>query len=366
MDYVLAPIAAQFGITKRKAKVRFAEQAWILLYYIMFWSTGMYIIYNSEYWLNLRAMWRDWPIREMDGLSKWYYLVQFAFWLQQIVVVNIEERRNDHWQMFSHHIITCTLIFCSYGYHQSRVGIVILCLMDIVDILLPAAKLLKYLKFPVLCDVMFGVFMVTWVITRHILLPWVLWSIYSHLPQETTYGCFKGSTQNLEGPFDVPEGWGFLTMPFREPNGLICWTTGLTWGFLGMLLGLQVILCMWFVMIIRVAWKVITGQGADDSRSDDEDEEEEEEVEETVVKSFPRNEKIVALVPGHEKTEPVNSERTFLEKEVLSTEVEFSAKPGSRRSSRRKEGGQSSGINVLGSSDRKELLGRIGCDKPTT
>ena len=321
----------------------------------------MYIIYNSEYWLNLRAMWRNWPIREMDGLSKWYYLVQFAFWLQQIVVVNIEERRNDHWQMFSHHIITCTLIFCSYGYHQSRVGIVILCLMDIVDILLPAAKLLKYLKFQIVCDVMFGVFMVTWAVTRHVLLPLVLWSIYSHLPQETTYGCYSGSTQNLRGPFDVPDGWEYLTMPFREPTGLICWTSGLTWGFLGMLLGLQVLLCMWFVMIIRVAWKVITGQGADDSRSDDEDEE--EEVEEMTVKTLPRSEKTVEDVPGHEKTEAV-VEKTFVEKAVLSNECDFTAKPGSRRSSRRKEGGQSSGINVL-SSDRKELLGRIGCEKPT-
>ena len=65
---------------------------------------------------------------------KWYYLVQFSFWLQQIVIVNIEERRRDHWQMFSHHIITCILMFTSYGYHQTKVGNMILCLMDVVDL----------------------------------------------------------------------------------------------------------------------------------------------------------------------------------------------------------------------------------------
>ena len=94
-------------------------------------------MYNSKYWFNLREMWTDWPNREMGGLAKWYYLVQFAFYLQQILVVNIEERRKDYAQMFTHHIVTCVLIFASYGYHQTKVGNTILCLMDVVDILLP-------------------------------------------------------------------------------------------------------------------------------------------------------------------------------------------------------------------------------------
>ncbi len=93
-------------------------------------------MYNSEYWFNLRHLWTHWPTRELGGLFKWYYLVQFAFWLQQMIVVNIEERRKDYAQMFTHHIITSALIFTSYGYHQYKIGNMILCLMDPVDILL--------------------------------------------------------------------------------------------------------------------------------------------------------------------------------------------------------------------------------------
>ena len=77
----------------------------------------------------------------MTGLFKWYYLVQFAFWVQQILVVNIEKRRKDYLQMFTHHVITCVLIFTSYGYHQTKVGNLILCLMDMVDIVLPVSLL---------------------------------------------------------------------------------------------------------------------------------------------------------------------------------------------------------------------------------
>ena len=160
MDYVLVPLAQLAGIEKKKEKVRFAEQAWIFLYSSAFWSLGMvyythsfqlaqvtksmvsqYLLYNSEQWFNLHRLWTDWPNREMKGLAKWYYLVQFAFWLQQIMVVNIEERRKDYAQMFIHHIFTSALIFTSYGYHQTKVGNTILCLMDVVDILLPVSVL---------------------------------------------------------------------------------------------------------------------------------------------------------------------------------------------------------------------------------
>ena len=98
-------------------------------------TTRQYIMYNSDYWLNLPNLWTNWPDREMDRLFKWYYLVQFAFWLQQIVVVNIEEKRKDYIYMFSHHVVTCSLMFWSYGYRHTKVGNVILCIMDGPDIL---------------------------------------------------------------------------------------------------------------------------------------------------------------------------------------------------------------------------------------
>lgn len=78
----------------------------------------------------------------MDGLMKGYVLAQWAFWLQQIIVINIEDRRKDHWQMFSHHIITTLLISSCYCYHFTRVGNLILVIMDVVDLFLPVCSLL--------------------------------------------------------------------------------------------------------------------------------------------------------------------------------------------------------------------------------
>jgi acyl-CoA-dependent ceramide synthase len=84
-------------------------------------------------------MWKGWPFREICGLSKFYYLAQWAFWIAQILVVNIEEKRKDYAEMFTHHIFTIALLFLSYGYYHTRVGIVILCIMDLVDIVLPVS-----------------------------------------------------------------------------------------------------------------------------------------------------------------------------------------------------------------------------------
>lgn len=40
MDYVLLPCAKYVGINKKKATIRFAEQAWMLIYYCVFWTLG--------------------------------------------------------------------------------------------------------------------------------------------------------------------------------------------------------------------------------------------------------------------------------------------------------------------------------------
>ena len=362
MDYILSPLAVLLGITKKKAKVRFAEQAWIVLYSGLFCSVGFYIYSHSDYFFDLHALWKHWPTRELDGLVKWYYLVQFAFWIQQIVVVNIEERRKDYAQMFTHHIITCALVFGSYGYHQTKVGNLILVFMDFVDVLLSFAKLLKYMHFQTACDAAFGAFMVCWFLLRHVYFMTICWSLYAHAPQEIKYGCYRGGDNNLHGPIETPDDWDHLTQPFRDPEGLVCWNNNIKWSFLGMLLALQCVLLVWFGMIIRVAYKVITGTGADDVRSDDEDDCDEDE-EDEVSKNDLLSQVITCVDP-----------RPFLEKDVLSTDVDFAPSPKAkasaspvRRSSRHnKEKGHSSGVNILGGSDRKELLGRIGCDKPAS
>ncbi|KAF1988860.1 longevity-assurance protein-like protein [Aulographum hederae CBS 113979] len=355
MDYVLKPFAEWGGLKSKKTLVRFAEQGWLIVYCSFFWSLGMYLAYNSKYWFNLRELWTDFPTKTMGGLLKWYYLVQSAFWLQQIVVVNIEERRKDYAQMFTHHIFTCALIFSSYGFYQTKVGNAILCIMDVVDIILPTAKLLKYLKFQKACDAAFVLFLITWFVTRHIFYPLVCYSIHAHVPSIMATGCYNPSTGEMVSSDGGKQIWANVMQPFINPNGTVCFNENIRYGFLGLLLALQGLLLIWFSMVCRVAYGVIMGTGADDSRSDDECDEEEPLDDEEEARN-------PSLGLHAEHVNPAYKQP--LEEEVGVEALHFNRRTSSQKRQYKKSGGRASGISIPGHSDRKELLGRIGCDKP--
>lgn len=200
--------------------------------------------------------------------------------------------------------------------------------------------MLKYLKFSLACDIAFGVFLITWFVTRHVLYLIVCRSIVVDLWGGVEPGCYWGSNANLQGPVETPKGFSYLTVPFRDPQGLVCHTKTTIGAFLGLLVFLQIILLIWFVMIVRIAWKVVTGKNAEDTRSDDEEEEE-------------------------EIIEPVDNHR-FIEVPPLEEEVGVEdLHLGNRRLNHsqryKKSTGTSSSVTLP--HDRKELLGRIGCDK---
>ena len=136
VEWILQPLSRKAGL-KRKASVRIAEQGWQFIYYSCSWCFGMYLWSRSPYWLDFGKVWHEWPARGTSGQMKSYLLVQLAFYLALILVINIEERRKDHYQMLSHHIITGVLITAAYIYGFYNVSNVVLCLMDVVDFMLP-------------------------------------------------------------------------------------------------------------------------------------------------------------------------------------------------------------------------------------
>ncbi|KAI1410309.1 longevity assurance proteins LAG1/LAC1 [Hypoxylon sp. FL1857] len=335
MQYVLAPLARHWGVSSKKDVTRFSEQGWMLMYNAVFWSLGMYIYSKSPYFLSMEGLWTDWPQRELDGLVKGYILAQWSYWIQQLLVVNIEARRKDYWEMIVHHFATISLIASAYAYHQTRVANLILVLMDIIELIFPLAKCLKYIGFTTICDVIFGVFMVTWFLTRHVFYLMVCWSVYFDTPRLMPTACYKGDADDLRGPLPVPGGWSYLLEPFRDPTGTVCMDDGIRQGFLLFLLLLEVVMAMWFVLIIRVAVRVLKGDGADDVRSDEEGEDEEQE-------------------------ESEQEKLQVLEEEVGVEAINFEAW---KRRTGVKEASRSSGLALPGHSDRKELLNRIGCEK---
>jgi len=228
---------------------RFAEQGWSLVYYTLQWGFGLYVHRNlPTRVLDPADVWIAYPHLALAAPVKIYYLTQLAFYLHQMLVLNAEARRKDHWQMMTHHVITVFLMWGSYYYNLNRIGCLIMFLMDTSDMYFPLAKMLLYLQLPqIFPDMMFGVFMVSWFITRHVLF---LITIKSTL-------------------LDMP---ALLRFDWKPENGYYI-TKGSHTMFILCLLALEVLQIIWFSMILRIAWRVLTaGEGASDDRSYEEGE----------------------------------------------------------------------------------------------
>ena len=78
----------------------------------------------------MTTLWIGYPHIPLAGTVKFYYLTQTAFYTHQVLILNAEARRKDHWQMMLHHIITVALMVISYSYYWTRIGCLIMVLMD--------------------------------------------------------------------------------------------------------------------------------------------------------------------------------------------------------------------------------------------
>ncbi|KAH7887794.1 TLC domain-containing protein [Phlebopus sp. FC_14] len=229
-----------------RSTLRFAEQGWSFIYYSIQFSHGLYIHHNlPTRALHPTDLWLNYPHIPLAGPLKFYYLTETAFYFHQILILNAEARRKDHVQMMMHHVITIILMVASYFYNFTRVGCLIMVLMDCCDIFLPLAKMLRYIALYSLCDVTFTIFLLSWFVTRHVLFIIVILSAW------------VDPIQLINEQWAPERGNYFSELTHNA--------------FVSLLVSLQIIQAVWFWMICRIAYRVLSGQGASDDRSDDED-----------------------------------------------------------------------------------------------
>ncbi|KAJ2556236.1 Sphingosine N-acyltransferase lag1 [Coemansia sp. RSA 1933] len=248
MQWVLEPFARWYGVRSSRKVIRFGEQGWQTIYYILSNSAGVYVMYGSPYWMNTRGFWTDYPEghKQMTPLMKSYYLIQLGFWFQQIFVILIEEKRKDFWVMLSHHIITCNLMCWSLYMNFTRIGNAILCCMDSSDIFLTGTKCTRYLGFERVSVASFVVFIISWIYTRHYLYMKIMYSI-----------AFESTTILTNDDYD-PSNGSFYRHDIISAFGVL-------------LALLQLLIIYWFYLVLRIIYRIVFQRNLDDSRSDSED-----------------------------------------------------------------------------------------------
>ncbi|KAF1939272.1 sphingosine N-acyltransferase lac1 [Clathrospora elynae] len=261
MQRLIRPMALKCGIRNRDKQARFMEQSYTAMYFAVYGPFGVWIMSRTPVWyFNTTGMYEGFPHRTNEAVVKAYYLLQASYWAQQAIVLllMLEKPRKDFKELVAHHIITLTLIWLSYRFHFTYIGIAIYVTHDVSDFFLATSKVLNYVTDARITGPYFFMFMCVWGYLRH----WInLRIIYSLL-----------TTFKTVGPFEL--NW--------ETQQYKCWIS--QYITLALLSSLQAVNLFWWFHICRIAWKFVVYRDADDDRSEYEPTDEEGESDKKDVK----------------------------------------------------------------------------------
>ncbi|XP_063084096.1 ceramide synthase 1 [Cavia porcellus] len=230
------PLAKRCHLLPRDA-AKMPESAWKFLVYLGCWSYSAYLLLGTDYpfFHDPPSVFYDW----MPGMAvpqdiAAEYLLQGSFYGHSVyATLYMDTWRRDSVVMLAHHVVTLALIICSYAFRYHNVGLLVFFLHDITDVQLEFTKLNTYFKAAggtyhrlhgLLADLGCLCFCVSW-----------FWFRLYWFPLKVLYATLHTSL------ISVPD------IPFY-------------FFFNALLLLLTVMNLYWFLYIVALAVKVLTGQ----------------------------------------------------------------------------------------------------------
>ncbi|KAJ5787346.1 TRAM1-like protein [Penicillium paradoxum] len=248
MQELLRPLASAY-IKPRAKQARFMEQVYTAIYFGVLGPAGLYVMRQTPVWyFNTRGMYELFPHRTHAAEFKFYYLFEAAYWAQQAVVMllGMEKRRKDFFELVAHHIVTLALIALSYRFHFTYIGIAVYITHDISDFFLAVSKSLHYAA-PDIMVPFYATSVISWIYLRHVLNLRILYSLLTEF--------------RTVGPYEL--NW--------ETQQYKCWISNII--TFALLATLQALNLFWLYCLLRSALKfLLTGEKKDDRSESDESE----------------------------------------------------------------------------------------------
>ena len=162
---------------------KFQESAWKCFAYTCLTLASWWALRRETYWHDTHEFYTECSripceYRATEAMN-FAYALDMAYYTYAIpYCILFEEKREDFWATFAHHVVTVALIAYSYVLGFTKVGVVILFLHDICDPWLELAKLFRYGGVEWAANALFVVFTVTWIAMRDVYYPlWVIRSV---------------------------------------------------------------------------------------------------------------------------------------------------------------------------------------------
>lgn len=162
---------------KPSTLTKFCETSWRCFYYVYSFLYGLVVLWDKPWLWDIKYCYYNYPYHPVTSDIWWYYMISMSFYWALSFSQFFDVKRKDFWQMFIHHIATISLMCFSWVGNLTRIGSLVLLCHDCADILLEMAKMAKYANYQKLCDYIFVIFTILWIVTRIGVYPF--WIIYS-------------------------------------------------------------------------------------------------------------------------------------------------------------------------------------------
>ncbi|KAI7945288.1 hypothetical protein MJO29_011676 [Puccinia striiformis f. sp. tritici] len=262
-EFILRPYSRYLGLRGTKQD-RFVDQGYAVFYWGSFTLIGMSVMANQPtWWYNTAEFWRGYPHWRMEPVTKTYYLLQFSYWLQQMLLASlrIEKPRSDFVELIIHHVVTLWLVGWSYLTNLTMIGTTIFVSMDVSDTFLALSKCINYTVYQRTSEVSFACFLCVWTYFRH-------W-------------------QNLRILYSVYMEYDTLVPKFAQrwsPSDEVYLTGWMKWQIFAPIMILQILNLFWYFLIWRIVYRMIVGNPLADVREEGETDEDEEEDQDSATK----------------------------------------------------------------------------------
>lgn len=168
---------------KPSVLTKFCENSYRCIFYTFTFTYGLITLWDKSYFWSLETIWHGFPYQSVGNDIWWYYIIEMSFYVSLSISQFFDIKRKDFWQMFVHHILTLLLLSFSWVCNLHRLGSLVLIIHDCADIFLEAAKLTKYANYQKLCDIIFAIFTVIWIITRLGIFPRCIYNAVVEAPR---------------------------------------------------------------------------------------------------------------------------------------------------------------------------------------
>lgn len=142
----------------------FSESFWRLVLYTVAFVVNVSLTIDKPWARDARLCWTDlWNQPADSEVQSFYTMVQLPIYLH-LLFCEVAERAGGRssGEMTGHHVLAIVLIVSSYLSNFLRIGCLTMLCHDVTDLLLESSKLLKYIKWRTLSDVLFFSFAIAW------------------------------------------------------------------------------------------------------------------------------------------------------------------------------------------------------------